>query len=86
MSNGIDPTNPAYHYEQLADLLAAKIENGAWPPGTRLPGEMTIAQEYGVGSQTVRRALAILRDRGKVVTVPARGSFVPRQSAGAADG
>ncbi|GAA2240621.1 hypothetical protein GCM10010145_02980 [Streptomyces ruber] len=86
MSTGIDPTNPAYHYVQLADLLAARMDDGSWPPGTRLPGEMTIAQEYGVGSQTVRRALAILRDRGRLVTVPARGSFVARESASGGNG
>lgn len=72
----INPGAAAYHYEQLAVILEAKIRAGELSLGTRLPGEMVLAQEYGVGSNTVRRALDLLRQRGLVVTVRARGSFV----------
>lgn len=74
-----EKTNPgaaACHYEQLASILERKIRSGELPPGSRLPGEMLLAQERGVGSSTVRRALDILRERELVVTVRARGSFV----------
>jgi DNA-binding GntR family transcriptional regulator len=72
----INPGAAAYHYEQLAKILEGKIRSGEFAAGSRLPGEMVLSQEYGVGSNTVRRALDILRDAGLVVTVRARGSFV----------
>lgn len=56
--------------------------------GSRLPapGEILLSQEYGVGSNTVRRALDILRERKLVVTVRARGSFVVEELPDASDG
>lgn len=76
MEEKINPGAAAYHYEQLAKILEGKIRSGEFAAGSRLPGEMVLSQEYGVGSNTVRRALDILRDAGLVVTVRARGSFV----------
>jgi len=72
----ISPDSPQYVYEQLAAIIERKIRSGEYPPGTRLPGELTMTHEHKVGPGTVRRALDILRDRGLVVTVRARGSFV----------
>lgn len=43
---------------------------------------MLLAQEYGVGSNTVRRALDILRERKLVGTVRARGSCVVEELPG----
>ncbi len=67
---------PAYVYERIAGHLAARIAAGEIPPGSRLPGERDLAESYGVGLGTVRRALDVLRDRGTVVTLPAKGTFV----------
>ncbi|MCX4576567.1 winged helix-turn-helix domain-containing protein [Streptomyces sp. NBC_01571] len=72
----ISPDSPAYVYEQLAAILERKIRTGEYPPGSRLPGELVMTHDYGVGPGTVRRALTILRDAGLVVTRPARGTFV----------
>lgn len=72
----ISPDSPQYVYEQLAAIIERKIRSGEYPPGTRLPGELTMTHDYKVGPGTVRRALDILRDGGLVVTVRARGSFV----------
>ncbi|MTE19445.1 GntR family transcriptional regulator [Streptomyces sp. TRM43335] len=78
MSDKIDPTAPEYAYEQLAGIIERRIKAGTYPPGSKLPGELDIASEFSAGSQTVRRALEILRERGLIVTVRARGSFVKR--------
>lgn len=37
--------------------------------------------EWGVARTTARRAVALLRDRGLVETVPQRGSFVAEPEA-----
>lgn len=75
----IDPMSPTPLYVQLADLLAKHIEDGDLIPGRPIPSETQLRQEHGVARGTVRAAVALLRDRGLVVTVPQRGTYV-RQS------
>ena len=60
---------------QVARDLEADIDSGALPPDTRLPSEAELAGQYGVARITVRSAIAMLRDAGKVVTAHGRGSF-----------
>lgn len=67
---------PSYVYARVADHLAARIAAGELPPGARLAGERDLAAEYGVALGTVRRAIEELRQRGLVVTLPAKGTFV----------
>ncbi|WP_241826900.1 winged helix-turn-helix domain-containing protein [Streptomyces graminilatus] len=86
MEEKINPAAASYHYEQLAKIIENKIRTGEFAAGSRLPGEMILSQEYGVGSNTVRRALDILRERGLLVTVRARGSFVVEQLPGIDNG
>lgn len=68
-----------YLYERLADHIAARIAAGHYGPGDMLPNEREMVPEYGVSIDTVRRAIAELRERGLVVTYPSRGSYVARR-------
>ena len=61
---------------QVAADIEADIDAGKLAPDTRLPSEAELSQQYGVARITVRRALEQLRDRGKVVTVHGRGTYV----------
>ncbi|MFI5929328.1 GntR family transcriptional regulator [Micromonospora sp. NPDC051543] len=63
-------------YQQLAHLLAKQIEGGQALPGQPLPSELHLQQTYGVARGTVRMVMRELRERGLVVTVHARGTFV----------
>ncbi|MGW1072473.1 GntR family transcriptional regulator [Streptomyces sp. NPDC002537] len=84
----VDPTKVAYVYMQVADHVAARIEAGVLRLGARLPGERDLAAECGVAVGTVRRAVQELRERGLLVTLPAKGTFVaaqPPQADGSAD-
>jgi DNA-binding GntR family transcriptional regulator len=67
---------PGYLYQQLADLIAAQIESGELQRHDRLPGEQDMAREYGVSLGTARQATRLLRERGLVFTVRAKGTFV----------
>src|SRR5215469_2890536 len=69
---------PGYMYMRIADHLAARIEAGELPRGSRLPSERDLASEYGAAVGTVRQAIAELRTRGLVTTLPAKGTFVTR--------
>ncbi|GGZ22179.1 GntR family transcriptional regulator [Streptomyces olivaceoviridis] len=62
--------------QQIADDLKAAIERGDYEPGDRLPGENTLASQYGVATLTARRALRILRTEGLVETKKGAGARV----------
>lgn len=61
---------------QVAADIEADIDAGQLAPDTRLPSEAELSQQYGVARVTIRRALALLREQGKVVTVHGRGTYV----------
>jgi GntR family transcriptional regulator len=61
---------------QVAADIEADIDAGAVAPDTRLPSEAELAMQYGVARVSVRRAIEKLRERGKVVTVHGRGTYV----------
>lgn len=73
-----DSGPPGYVYMAVADHLAARIAANEFPPPGLLPGERALAEEYGVALGTMRRATEVLRDRGLVVTLPGKGTFVRR--------
>lgn len=67
---------PSPLVEQAAARLRAQITGGAWPVGTRLPGETTLAKELGVGRSTLREALRALVGAGLVQPRQGAGVFV----------
>jgi GntR family transcriptional regulator len=72
----IDTSGAKLVYAQVADHLAGRIERGELAPGSRLPPERELAEFYQVAYDTIRRATAVLRERGLIVTVHGRGTFV----------
>jgi DNA-binding GntR family transcriptional regulator len=76
----VDHLDPTPLYEQLAEVLAARIERGELQPRQPLPSETELAREYGVARRTVRRALDILREHGLVVSIERRGTYVADRS------
>jgi GntR family transcriptional regulator len=72
----INTRGAALIYVQVADHIAARIASGDLTPGSRLPAERSLAAEYGVAYDTIRRATAVLRERNLIVTVHGRGTFV----------
>ena len=60
----------------MADHIAARIKARDLAPGARVPAERDLATEYGVSEDTIRRATALLRDRGLIITIVGRGTYV----------
>ena len=79
----VDPARPVYVWQQVADWIARRIETGELPAGARLEGERELAEQAGVAIGTVRRAVKELRERGLLVTLPAKGTYVAEQPPGA---
>jgi GntR family transcriptional regulator len=69
-------------YEQLAHIIAGKIDAGELAAGHRLPTELDLAKSYAISRDTVRQAIGILERRGLLVRRRAKGTFVtmPRLS------
>lgn len=61
---------------QVAADIQADIDAGRLAADTRLPSETELSEQYGVARVTIRRAIELLRQRGKVVTVHGRGTYV----------
>lgn len=64
-------------YQQIADELRTRIRGGTYPPGSKLPSETELVEEFGVTRITVRRGLAVLQQEGLIETVRGKGVFVP---------
>jgi GntR family transcriptional regulator len=71
-----DPLAPVPRYRQIAGIIRERIERGEILPQRPVPSEVQIEQEFGVARATARKAIAVLRDAGLVVTVPGLGTFV----------
>jgi GntR family transcriptional regulator len=63
-------------YVQLAGVLRSRIEDGTYPPRGRIPSEPTLVQETGFARDTVRKAVALLIDEGRLYIVRGLGTFV----------
>lgn len=63
-------------YEVVKRYVSEAIVMGAWPPGTILPGEITLAQNFGVAVGTVRRALNDLTREGMLTRRRKTGTVV----------
>jgi DNA-binding GntR family transcriptional regulator len=63
-------------WQQLADLLRARITSGELAPGDRIPSVLSLAQEYELAAGTVRKALAQLQREGLVESRVGWGTFV----------
>src|SRR6266481_6407039 len=57
-------------------VLHEGISNGSLPPGTRLPSEDSLVQEYAVSRTTIRAAIQSLVQRGLVEIRRGKGTFV----------
>ena len=84
----IDRGDPTDLYEQVAGEIRRAIADGEAKPGERLPPAKDLAAVLGVNTNTVLRALRLLRDEGllefrrgrgiSVAGTPERGAVVQR--------
>lgn len=63
-------------YRRVAEQIRAQILSGELAPGDRLPAEFALAEQHKVGRDTIRDALAVLRQDGLVSTRKGSGAYV----------
>jgi len=63
-------------YTSVAEAIKARIAAGGWVAGQRLPSISQLAQEYRVGTGSVREAVRVLASAGMIRVEHGRGMFV----------
>lgn len=63
-------------WRQVRDVIAARIESGEYPAGTRIPSVLQLQAEFGIATATGQKVHRALRADGLAYTEPGLGSFV----------
>jgi len=71
-----DRVRAANAVSAIVERIEANIADGTWGPGSRLPTERELEEEFGVARNTLRKGLKRMEDDGKIVRHVGRGSFV----------
>ncbi len=74
MSETISYRSPLYL--QLREVIRRKIESGEYLPGTPIPSENALAEQYGIHRLSVRAAISALLYEGLLTSAQGKGVFV----------
>jgi GntR family transcriptional regulator len=77
----VDRSDPALLHDQVAGEIRRAIADGEARPGERLPPARDLAAVLGVNTNTVLRALRLLRDEGLLEFRRGRGIHVAGDAA-----
>lgn len=72
----INNKNQSPKYIQLREILRSRIEEGVYLPGTAIPSESELVDEFGIHRLTVRNAINSLTLEGQLKPVQGKGVFV----------
>ena len=64
-------------YKQLLE----EIQNGTYPPGTKLPSEPELADMMNVSRMTLRKALSLLQEEGMLQNIHGKGNYIRKRTA-----
>jgi DNA-binding GntR family transcriptional regulator len=67
---------PKYPYEVVADTIRHRIQDGTYPPGSKLPSRAELCAEFGVSDIVVGSAMRILKAERLTETLPGVGVYV----------
>lgn len=67
-------------YEQLFNGVSQLISSGRLKPDERLPAVREVAKQMNINPNTVQKAYALLEQAGLIYSIPAKGSYVSKQS------
>ncbi len=63
-------------YHTVANRIIELIDSGVFPPGSRLPGERDLAEQFGVSRVAVREAEIALQAQGRLKIKVGSGAYV----------
>ncbi|MEP5938227.1 MAG: FadR/GntR family transcriptional regulator [Erythrobacter sp.] len=73
-------------FQSVAEQIGGLIDDGAYPPGTRLPGERELAEKLGVSRVTIREAEIALQAVGRLEIKTGSGVYVSENKRGHSEG
>ncbi|MEU0372110.1 winged helix-turn-helix domain-containing protein [Streptomyces sp. NPDC006283] len=65
-------------WPQIAAAIIERIRNGTYPPGSKIPSVVQIANEFGVVNSTAQRAMESVRAEGLTRSEAGMGTYVLR--------
>ena len=74
MSPELDRTRPVWR--QVAAAIEARIADGEYPVGARVPSVVELSAEFGIAASTAQKALTHLKTEGLIRAEVGLGSFV----------
>jgi GntR family transcriptional regulator len=74
VSVDLDRTRPIWR--QVAAIVQARIADGTYPAGTKVPSVVELSTEFGVAASTAQKVLGHLKAEGFIRTEVGLGSFV----------
>jgi GntR family transcriptional regulator len=63
-------------YYQLKEILEKRLQSGEFQPGDQFPTDQSLCEAYGLSRGTVRRAIELLVEEGRLRREQGRGTFV----------
>lgn len=60
------PSSNKVSFRDIKTYIMSRIRDRTWPPGSLLPGEVELSEEFGCARATVNRAMRELADEGIV--------------------
>lgn len=73
----------SFLYDRVYGSLLARIREGVYPAGEKLPPEEELCRAFGVSAITLNKALSMLSEGGFIRRVPGRGTYVTAPGQGA---
>lgn len=72
----LNSDSPVPLYHQLADIILARIRSSEYLPGSKIPSEHRLAEQFGIGRPTARQATDLLVRKGLLIRRRGSGTFV----------
>jgi len=77
----IQPARRRTLHEEISTQMMELIIEGQWPPGEKIPGEISLSEQFQVSRNSVRESIKALEIVGLLVSMPGRGTFVSENAA-----
>lgn len=72
--------NTSQEYQKAIEYIYGMIKDGRLIVGSRLPSERDLAQQIGIGRNSTREAISILRGWGIIESIHGSGNYISKES------